>query len=136
MRIVIDTNIVVSAFVFGGVVKRKLEHILADERVQIVTSLVMNAELQKVLFREEFFQFQSHEVLESLLDNFLADALIIPITTTFTDCRDPKDNQFLDAAVNGQADYLITGDADLLTLHPFHGVKILTITDFVQQVSG
>ena len=46
-------------------------------------------------------------------------------------CRDPRDDKFLHVAVNGEADVLITGDADLLVLHPFHGVRILTPADFL-----
>jgi predicted nucleic acid-binding protein len=41
-------------------------------------------------------------------------------------CRDPKDDKFLELAVSGHADYIITGDDDLLTMHPFHGIEIIT----------
>ena len=46
-------------------------------------------------------------------------------------CRDPDDDKFLEVAVNGNATHLVTGDADLLALHPFRGVAILTPADFV-----
>jgi len=46
-------------------------------------------------------------------------------------CRDPKDNQFLDIAVCGQASYIISGDEDLLTLHPFRGISIIQPKDFL-----
>ena len=134
MKIVIDANILVSAFVFGGRIKAKLERILNDEQIQVITSPAINAELEDVLFQEKFERFQTKATLEMLLDSFLADALTLFVKSTFTDCRDPKDNKFLDAAVNGQAEYLITGDADLLSLHPFQGVKILTIAEFLQDL--
>ena len=47
-------------------------------------------------------------------------------------CRDPRDDKFLDVAVHGSADALVTGDADLLALHPFHGVPILTPSHFLE----
>ncbi len=50
-------------------------------------------------------------------------------------CRDPKDDKFLDLAVNGQATCLISGDADLLALHPFRGIAILTPAQFLQTLS-
>lgn len=112
MKIVIDTNILVSAFVFGGRIKAKLERILNNEQIQVITSPAINAELEEVLFQEKFERFQTKATLEMLLDSFLADALTLFVQSTFTDCRDPKDNKFLDAAVNGQAEYLITGDKD------------------------
>ena len=49
----------------------------------------------------------------------------------FRSCRDPKDNQFLELAVNGQADFIVTGDEDLLVLHPFRAIPILTPRDFL-----
>lgn len=131
MNVVIDTNILVSAFVFGGQVKHKLEQIVAHEDIHLITSSAINSELEEVLFREKFQRFQAKRYLESQLSAFLADALTVPIEQVFTDCRDPKDNKFLNAAVNGHADFIITGDDDLLVLHPFHGVKIVTMTDFI-----
>jgi putative PIN family toxin of toxin-antitoxin system len=46
-------------------------------------------------------------------------------------CRDKKDNKFLEVAINGKADYLITGDNDLLVLRPFQDVKIMTVNEFL-----
>lgn len=46
-------------------------------------------------------------------------------------CRDPKDNKYLELAVNGQAESIITGDQDLLILHPFQSINIVTVNDFL-----
>ena len=62
----------------------------------------------------------------------------IEIKEHFEDCRDPKDNFLLDLCVSGNADYLITGDDDLLALNPFHGVKIIHYQRFrkiLQEIS-
>ena len=53
-------------------------------------------------------------------------AELIPITHIVRACRDPKDDKFLELAVNGAAQLIITGDGDLLALHPFRGIEILT----------
>jgi putative PIN family toxin of toxin-antitoxin system len=58
------------------------------------------------------------------LFNRIADR--IPITRVIQVCRDPKDDKFLELGVNGTAQLIITGDADLLALHPFRGIDILT----------
>ena len=62
----------------------------------------------------------------------MAAAELVEITERIAACRDPKDDKFLELAVNGHADVLITGDADLLALNPFRRVPIITPADFVQ----
>ena len=49
-------------------------------------------------------------------------------------CRDPKDNKFLELAVSGEAQCIVTGDADLLILHPFRGIDIKTSADFLEDI--
>jgi putative PIN family toxin of toxin-antitoxin system len=56
----------------------------------------------------------------------------IPIIEHVQICRDPKDDKFLELALNGSAEYLVTGDKDLLVLHPFRETKILTTKDFIE----
>jgi predicted nucleic acid-binding protein len=56
---------------------------------------------------------------------------MIPITQRIAACRDPKDDKFLDAALNGEAHVILTGDQDLLELHPFHGIEILSPAEFL-----
>ncbi|MCB0109573.1 MAG: putative toxin-antitoxin system toxin component, PIN family, partial [Caldilineaceae bacterium] len=64
------------------------------------------------------------------LANFLQLAVSVEVTQQISACRDPKDDKFLELAVNGNADCIVTGDKDLLVLHPFEGVAILTLTEF------
>ena len=66
---------------------------------------------------------------------FMREAELVQITETVAACRDPKDDQILELAVSGNADYIVTGDDDLLTLNPFCGIAIITPADFVR-VSG
>jgi uncharacterized protein len=66
------------------------------------------------------------------LHELMAAAELVEITERIATCRDPKDGKFLELAVNGHADVLITGDSDLLALNPFRGVPIITPADFVQ----
>jgi predicted nucleic acid-binding protein len=62
----------------------------------------------------------------------LAGAESVPIIERIAACRDPTDDKFLELAINGKADIIITGDADLLVLHPFRGIKIVPPMVFVQ----
>jgi len=65
------------------------------------------------------------------LHELMAAAELVAITERITACRDPKDDKFLELAVNGHADVLITGDRDLLAFNPFRGVPIVAPADFV-----
>ncbi len=60
----------------------------------------------------------------------------IRITHHFDDCRDKKDNFLLDLSVSGHADYLVTGDDDLLTLNPFYGIQIVSYRTFQDSLSA
>ena len=63
-------------------------------------------------------------------------AELIEITRHFDDCRDKKDNFLLDLSVSGHADYLVTGDDDLLTLNPFYGIEIVSYRTFQNSLSA
>jgi hypothetical protein len=60
------------------------------------------------------------------------EAVLIEVKDTITDCRDPKDNKFLELAVSGKASAIISGDEDLLALHPFRDIPIFTLRDFLE----
>ena len=57
---------------------------------------------------------------------------MVIVTENIEACRDPKDDKFLELAVSGNADYIITGDDDLLELNPFQNVKIITSREFLE----
>jgi uncharacterized protein len=69
------------------------------------------------------------------LGEILAAAELVAITERIAACRDPKDDKFLELAVNGHADLLVTGDGDLLALNPFREMPIVTPATFVQGVA-
>lgn len=69
------------------------------------------------------------------LKTLMAAAELVTITATIAACRDPTDDKFLELAVNGHADLIVTGDADLLALNPFRDIPIVTSATFVQGVS-
>ena len=67
------------------------------------------------------------------LESVLAAAELVSITEPIVACRDPKDDKFLELAVNGGADVIVSGDADLLVLNPFRGIAIISPAVFVQR---
>lgn len=128
MRVVIDTNIWIS-FLIGKSLASLTEAIITD-RVQILFSDDLFAELFVVLQRPKFKKYFSSDAIEQLLTLLHEKVVWVAIDNVFTDCRDKKDNFLLDLAVSGKANYLITGDADLLVLNPFHGVEIVSYALF------
>ncbi len=132
-RVVIDTNIWIS-FLIGKTLAGLSEAIISD-KIKILFSEELNLELVEVLRRPKFEKYFSREDVAELISLIHLRADQVKITQYFTDCRDPKDNFLLDLCVSGEADYLVTGDDDLLSLNPFHGVEIVSyrlFRDFLQ----
>ena len=130
-RFVFDTNVTVSALLFndsvpGQAFTRALDH------GSILVSGSLVRELSRVLGRERFDRYVSREERDVFLESLIREADLIEITESVNVCRDPEDDRILELAVNGNATYIVTGDADLLVLNPFRGVKILTPAEFLQ----
>jgi putative PIN family toxin of toxin-antitoxin system len=90
------------------------------------------AELQDLFGRsKKFDKYLSLSARTNFLNDLLESVKIIEIVETINVCRDPKDNKFLELAINGKADYIITGDQDLLVLNPFQTIRILTPQEFL-----
>jgi putative PIN family toxin of toxin-antitoxin system len=128
MRVVIDTNIWIS-FLIGKALGGLSEALIA-ERITILFSEELFAELIEVLQRPKFKKYFSSTAIEELIALLYDKVEWIEITSHFEDCRDKKDNFLLDLSVYGRADYLVTGDEDLLILNPFHSVKIVSYRTF------
>ena len=133
-RAVIDTSVAVSSVLRPRSVPRQAFD-LAAERGQLLVSAATIAELDEVLRRPKFNKYVTEEERLEFLAALVRDAEIVRITTEITECRDPKDNKFLELAVSGTASHIISGDADLLTLHPFQGIAIVTPHVFLQNTA-
>lgn len=129
-RIVFDTNVIVSALMFPRSVPRQAFN-LAYSTGKILASTATTMELEEVLSRKKFEKYFSMEERIQFVARFFADAEIIEIKEKITACRDRKDDKFLELAVNGKADYIITGDQDLLVLHPFQNIVIISVSDYL-----
>jgi uncharacterized protein len=132
-RFVLDTNIIVSAAFFPkGLPCQAMDW--AAEQGKILTSESAFAELAAVLLRPRFAKFASVAERETFLETFANRAEFVEISETIVACRDPKDDQYLALAVNGGAECIVTGDEDLLVLHPFRSIPILTARGFLEKV--
>lgn len=128
--IVLDTNTIVSAINFpNSISKKAFEKAMTD--CQNVASYDTWNELETVISRPKFDKYLPLNARLLLVNALKKQTHFYDITETITDCRDPKDNKFLELAVAAHADYIITGDLDLLILNPFRTISILKSGDFL-----
>ncbi len=99
-----------------------------------MSTIFLVSELEKVLRRNKFDQYLSHEERKQFLTSFILHATPVETDEIITACRDPKDNKFLELAVCGKADCIITGDADLLVLNPFRTIPLTIPLNTVRNI--
>jgi putative PIN family toxin of toxin-antitoxin system len=130
-RVVLDTNVLVSGVRFGGKPRILLQRIVLSQFVLIVSEDIL-AELARVLS----VKFSWHSALiASTLNRIRIVADMADPEFVLTDCADPDDNRILEAAVEGRADYIVSGDKrHLLRMKSFRGIEILTVSDFLQRL--
>lgn len=135
MRAVIDTNVLVSALIRRqGVTGRVLRH-LRDGRFTIVYSVPLLVEVVEVLSRPHIQQ-KYHilpDDIPALINLIRLRGKLVSPDRVIDACKDPKDNRFLEAAVEGDADVIVSGDADLLDMREFETIPILRVAEFLAQ---
>lgn len=134
MRIVLDTNIFISAFLSKhGTPRQALE--FAARNTILLFSPETREELHTKILSKKFDSRGSVENRERFTKALFTIGTMIVPSNTFDACRDKRDNKFLDLTVAGRADYLVSGDKDLLVLNPFQGIPILNAVDFLKAVN-
>jgi putative PIN family toxin of toxin-antitoxin system len=129
-RCVLDTNRLISRLLLpGGAAARAVDHALASG-VPLGWDDTL-AELAQVLSRPKFDRWVLLAERQQFVRLLSGVARRVVITHRVQACRDPRDDQFLHVALNGEAEAIVTGDRDLLVLDPFHGVRILSPSGFL-----
>ena len=127
-RVVVDTNIWIS-FLIGKRLAGLHRH-MDSGRIRIVTCNEQLTEIANVLCRPRIRKYISEEQAEEFLDLLLDAAMLVEPEAGPELCRDPKDDYLLYTAMAASADYLVSGDNDLLTLKQIDGTQIIPYTDF------
>lgn len=130
MRIVVDTNVLISAALKDKSVPALAVHLVQQQHV-LLKSIATERQLIAVSERPYLAPLiapAAHAWLRQLLVN----AERVQITVHISACRDPTKDKFLELAINGSADLILSGDADLLVLDPFRGIPIVTPAMFVR----
>lgn len=128
LRIILDTNLWISFLITKNY--SKLDKILFDEKCEIIFSEELLEEFISVIKRPKFRRFFTNEDVDELLETIDDYAEFVVVKSEVDICRDKKDNFLLSLAKDSEADYLITGDNDLLEIKTFVKTEILNFTDF------
>ncbi len=136
MRAVIDTGILVSALIRPQGTTGDVLRALRDGRFTAIYSTDILVEIIDVLGRPTFrqkYHIEPDDITASINLLRLRGEVVTPQREINT-CRDPKDDKFLEAALAGKADCIVSGDADLLTLTPFENILILRPAEFLARL--
>lgn len=132
IKVVLDTNILVSALVFGGI-PQDLVDLVITKQIAGITSLPLLIELIEILTKKfKFAPEKIYQIETKLKKNF---EFVRP-NKALDVVRDKDDNRVLEAAVKGVCDFIITGDQDLLNLGKYRKIKIVTPTQFLEELKN
>ncbi|WP_079735223.1 putative toxin-antitoxin system toxin component, PIN family [Salegentibacter salegens] len=129
-RIILDTNLWISFLISKN--HMEIDQLIKTEKVVLIFSNELLEEFIEVVKRPKFKKFFAKKDVEKLLNMFDQFADLINITSKSKICRDEKDDFLLNLAIDGNADYLVTGDKDLLILKKVNKTKILTYSELLE----
>lgn len=129
LKLVIDTNVWISYLI--GKETKNLEELILDDSIEIYASAKLIEEIFIVLKRPIFSKLIPFEIKNEFFE--LSDNIfkIIEVTTKVNICRDPEDNFIIELCEECKADYLLTGDTDLLNIKEFRNTKIVNLKEFL-----
>lgn len=130
MRIVVDTNVMISGVFFGGF-PRKIPNAIAENKLTACATAEIIDEYEEII-KEMINRKQGH-LHHQLLAPLVQALEIVEPATTVTLCRDPDDNKFLGCAKDAKALYIVSGDKDLLVLEQFEDIEIITAKEFCER---
>ncbi len=132
MIVVLDASTLVSASLKADSIPEQALLRAVSEPNRLLLSREIEAEYQEVLFRPKFDRYVSVERRQRILDIVIVAAERIEFPAAVRECRDPKDDKYLALAVAGRANVIVSSDVhDLLSMHPWRGISILSPAQFV-----
>lgn len=131
LKLIIDTNPWVSFIISKK--QNLLDPLLFTDKVRLLFCTELIAEIQQTITKPKLRKYFETNAIEEMLSAFEPFIDLIEVESVITVCRDPKDNFLLALAKDGKADYLLTGDKDLLELKKIGKTKIKTITGFFEE---
>jgi putative PIN family toxin of toxin-antitoxin system len=134
MRVVLDTNTLISALLFSGTASHLVPLWQSGEITPLLSKAMLQEYLQVLTYPK--FRLSDQEIRELIEEEVLPFVKTIEVRKRLTVVRrDPDDNKFLECAVTGGAKYLVTGDRDLLELGSYRGISIVTAGEFLNRMA-
>lgn len=128
MKVVVDTNVLISGFLWQGTPKKTIDKFRFNESYELILSPELLHEFETKLLKR--FRI-APTIVKQWMDELARYAeLVIPNYTTKV-CRDEKDNMVLDTTLAGKGEFIVTGDKDLLSLGIYQNIKIVTPSEFL-----
>lgn len=131
-RVVFDTSTLIGVMLKPQSLPAQVFYHAAKHHL-LITSAETLAELAEVAQRDKLDRFSRRKERLTILAYYQELVLTVGITDVSTDCRDEKDNKFLSLALSGKADMIVSSDEDLLVLHPYQNIPILTARQYAEQ---
>ena len=132
IRVVADTNVYISAILFGGI-PEEIRRLAREDKIELMVSENILAEISGVLKRK--FEWSDWQISEAIKDIREFTTLITPSISLSVIKKDKQDNRVLECAVEGNAQYVISGDEHhLQPLKEYQGIKILSPAQFIDSV--
>ncbi len=130
-RFVVDTNVLVSRLLLPDSMPGQ-----AFAKAQRMGDLLVSddtlSELAEVLSRPKFDKYLSAKERKNFFSLLAPLCIKVEIVQPIRACRDPRDDKFIELAVNGSAEFILSGDANPLTLHPFQDIPILSPVQYLE----
>lgn len=134
MPVVLDTNVLVSGALLPRSTTGKVFEFAVFQDSLLFSEPTLS-ELRAVQSRPKFQRYLDLVRRDRFIARCIEASSVVEIHRRISACRDPDDDKFLEVAVNGGARCIVTGDADLLALHPFEGIAIMPPSDYLASVA-
>lgn len=131
IKVVIDTNVYISGTFWTGKPK-KIINMAKKGEISVVSSENLLEELNNVLTRKDKDFKLSEEEADKIIENIRSYAEIVKPTRRITVCRDTKDNKVIECAIEGKANYILSGDLDLKVLKEYQNIRIVSPNEFLE----
>ena len=132
IRVIIDTNLYISMLIGKRIVE--LRPIFAHPKYELVITNALIQEIRLVTSRPKFIRYFKHEDVEEFLQYLTNNSICYQIEKIPKRCRDPKDDFLLELAVVADADYLLSGDSDLIEIKQIGNCRILTVNELLETI--
>lgn len=133
-KIILDTNLWISFLISNKF--SQIDKLIENKKIILIFSNELLEEFIDVVSRPKFKKYFSKKDIEKILEYFEQFGELVKVKSEIKICRDEKDNFLLNLSVDSKADYLITGDKDLLILEKIEDTKIKTFSEFIELLRG